>query len=242
VASAITYINRPCFAASMKLSIIMPAYNEEKDILKIIKKVRAVKLPIQKELIIVDDGSKDKTRKILSAVKSKDIKIFLHEKNKGKGAAIRTGLSKATGDIILVQDADDEYDPNEYDRLVEPLLNGAMVVFGSRFKGVHRPRYKFYYMGNKVLTLATNILYGSSITDMETCYKVFKREAIKGMVLRAKKFDFEPEITAKFLKRGYKIIEVPISYKSRSFKEGKKIKWTDGVKALWYLIKYRFSD
>ncbi|MFH1182274.1 MAG: glycosyltransferase family 2 protein [Candidatus Woesearchaeota archaeon] len=226
----------------MKLSIIMPAYNEEKDILKIIKKVQAVKLPMQKEIIIVDDGSRDKTREILSGVKGKEIRVILHEKNKGKGAAIRTGLSKATGDIILIQDADDEYDPNEYPKLIEPLLNSAMVVYGSRFYGRHIPRYRFYYLGNKVLTAATNLLYGGNISDMETCYKVFKREAIKGMVLRARRFDFEPEITAKFLKRGYKIVEVPISYKSRSFQEGKKIKWTDGIIALWYLIKYRFVD
>jgi glycosyltransferase involved in cell wall biosynthesis len=226
----------------MKLSIIMPAFNEEKDILKVIKKVQNVKLPMEKEIIVVDDGSKDRTREILSAIKSKEIKVILHEKNRGKGAAIRTGLSKATGDIILIQDADDEYDPSEYPKLIEPLLNGEMVVFGSRFHGGHVPRYKFYYLGNKLLTAATNLLYGSRINDMETCYKVFRREAIKGMVLRAKRFDFEPEITAKFLKRGYKIVEVPISYKSRSFQQGKKIKGSDGVKAFWYLIKYRFVD
>jgi glycosyltransferase involved in cell wall biosynthesis len=226
----------------MKLSIIMPAYNEEKGILKILKKVFAVKVPMQKEIIIVDDGSKDNTRKLLSKIKNKEVKVILHERNKGKGAAIRTGLSKATGDIILVQDADEEYDPSEYPRLIAPLLENAKVVYGSRFLKSHVPRYKFYYLGNKFLTIMTNLLYGGSISDMETCYKVFRREAIKGMVLRAKKFDFEPEITAKFLKRGYKIVEVPISYKSRSFNEGKKIRWTDGIIALWYLIKYRFSD
>lgn len=226
----------------MKLSIIMPVFNEEKNILKILRKVQAVKLPMDKEIIIIDDGSKDKTRELLSKIKSKGVKIFLHEKNKGKGAAIRTGLSKVSGDIILIQDADNEYDPNEYPELIEPLLKGAMVVYGSRLYGKHITRYQFYYLGNKVLTAVTNLLYGSNISDMETCYKVFKRVAIKGMVLRAKRFDFEPEITAKFLKRGYKIVDVPISYKGRSFQEGKKIKWTDGVIALWYLIKYRFVD
>ena len=226
----------------MKLSIIMPAYNEEKNILRVLKKVTSVKLPLKKEIIVVDDGSKDKTRQLLKKVKNKAVKVFFHEKNMGKGAAIRTGLSKASGDIILIQDADLEYDPNEYSKLLKPIMKGAKVVYGSRFHGKHHPRYHFYYLGNKLLTTITNILYGSSISDMETCYKVFRREAIKGMCLRAKRFDFEPEITAKFLKRGYKIVEVPILYKSRSFKEGKKITWRDGMKALFYLIKYRLVD
>ncbi|MBN2454539.1 glycosyltransferase family 2 protein [Candidatus Woesearchaeota archaeon] len=226
----------------MKLSIIMPAYNEEKNILGILKKVERVKLHFTKEIIIVDDGSKDRTREILKKIRKKQIKIFFHEKNRGKGAAIRTGISKASGDVILIQDADDEYDPNEYPKLLAPILKGATVVYGSRFTGRHHPRYRFYYLGNKILTLLTNFLYASRITDMETCYKVFRRDALNGVVLRAKRFDFEPEITAKLLKNSHNIVEVPISYRSRSFKEGKKITWKDGIKAMFYLVKYRFTD
>ena len=225
------------------LSIIIPVYDEEKTVLQIIKKVQQVKLPVQKELIIVDDGSKDRTREILKGIKEKNIRILYHEKNQGKGAAIRTGLKEAKGTILTIQDADLEYDPNDYNTLLESILNeNKKVVYGSRLKGHTKYMYLHHYLGNWALTLLTNILYGAVLTDMETCYKVFRREVINGMRLRAKRFDFEPEITAKILKRVYKITEVPIRFHARKFEEGKKISWKDGVKALFYLVKYRFMD
>ena len=231
----------------MKLSIIIPVYNEEKTILKVISKVKNQKLnKIKKEIIIVDDFSKDGTGKILSGLKNKDIKIFFHEKNQGKGAAIRTGLRHATGDVILIQDADLEYDPKEYPKLLKPIMDGkAKVVYGSRIEAIRRKiesMYKLHYFGNVFLTIVTNVLYGSKITDMETGYKLFRREVIKNIRLRARRFDFEPEITAKILKRGYRIEEIPIDFTGRKFREGKKITWRDGIKALLYLIKYRFVD
>ena len=231
----------------MKLSIIIPVYNEEKTILRVINKVKNQKIGrLKKEIIVIDDFSKDHTKKILLKLNSKNIKIFFHQKNKGKGAAIRTGLKHTTGDIILIQDADLEYNPQEYPKLIKPILQGqSKVVYGSRIEAIRKKienMYKLHYLGNVFLTLMTNTLYGSKITDMETGYKVFKKEVIKGMRLRAKRFDFEPEITAKILKRGYKIKEIPIDFMGRKFKEGKKITWVDGIKALGYLIRYRFSD
>jgi|TARA_Y100000310_G_scaffold149350_1_gene148636 glycosyltransferase involved in cell wall biosynthesis len=231
----------------MKLSIIIPAYNEEKTILEVIRKVKKAKLNnIIKEIVIVDDFSDDNTREILSDIKDSSIKIFFHQKNMGKGAAIRTGLKHATGDIILIQDADLEYSPAEYPKLLNPIMeNKTKVVYGSRLAAIKKnlkKMYKLHYFGNLFLTIMTNILYGAKITDMETGYKVFKKEVIKGIKLRAKKFDFEPEITAKILKKGYRIKEVPINFVGRKFNEGKKITWIDGVKALYYLIKYRFID
>jgi glycosyltransferase involved in cell wall biosynthesis len=231
----------------MKLSIIIPAYNEEKTILKVINKVKNTKVGnINIEIIIVDDFSTDDTKRILSKVKSKDLKVLFHQKNQGKGAAIRTGLKQVTGDIILIQDADLEYDPKEYKKLLDPILEGKVeVVYGSRVAAIKRnleKMYKLHYFGNLFLTIATNMLYGTKITDMETGYKVFRKEVIKNIRLKAKRFDFEPEITAKILKKGYKIKEVPIDFMGRKFKEGKKITWKDGVKAMYYLIKYRFSD
>ena len=231
----------------MKLSIIMPVYNEKNTIMQILKKVDSVKLKsIKKELIIVDDFSTDGTIDILK--KLKKYKIIFHEKNKGKGSAIRTGLKYATGDIITIQDADLEYDPNDYQKLLIPILeNKAQVVYGSRFLNKtfklswrNKIHQWFYYLGNNVLTLATNIIYFSNITDMETCYKVFKKDVIKSLNLKAERFDIEPEITAKTLRKGYKIYEVPITFNPRSFKEGKKINWKDGLKALFVLIKLRF--
>ena len=228
----------------MKLTIIIPAYNEEKTIKEVIRQVKNVNIgPITKEIIVVDDGSKDNTRKILSKIKDKNIKIIYHQKNAGKGAAIRTGIQKATGDIIMVQDADLEYSVDDYPKLLKPILDGkADVVYGTRFSGKHQPRYQLYYIGNKGLTVITNILFFSNISDMETCYKVFKSKVIKSIPLRARRFDFEPEITAKVLKRRVRLVEVPILYHCRAFSEGKKITWKDGVKAVWYLLKYRFSD
>ena len=231
----------------MKLSIIIPAYNEQGNIKEIISRVQNVKLEgITKEIIVVDDFSTDNTKKILSDIKDSSIKIFFHQKNQGKGASIRTGLRYANGDIILIQDADLEYDPKEYPALLKPILdNQAKVVYGSRMETIKKNMsnmYKLHYFGNIFLTLVTNVLYGTKISDMETGYKVFRKEVLEGISLRARRFDFEPEITAKILKKGYKIIEIPIGFTARKFEEGKKITWRDGVKALFYLIRYRFFD
>tara|TARA_B100000315_G_scaffold255976_1_gene300762 strand:- start:1001 stop:1672 length:672 start_codon:yes stop_codon:yes gene_type:complete len=223
----------------------MPAYNEEKTITKILDKVLAVKLDLEKEIVIVDDGSKDNTVKVVKEyMKSKKgIKLIDKGVNGGKGTAVREGLKHATGAIILIQDADLEYDPNDYPKLLKPILEGrTKVVFGSRFLGSHKARYTFYYFGNVILSFFTRILYFRNITDMETCYKAFTSEVKSALNLHATRFDIEPEITAKIIKKGFRIVEVPISYYSRSFEEGKKITWRDGLMALWYLFKYRFVD
>ena len=234
-----------------KLSIIIPVYNEKNTILKVIKKVKNIKTRnIKKELIVVDDFSTDNTRDILKRLNDKTVKVLYHKKNMGKGAAIRTAIAHSTGDIIAIQDADLEYEPANIVKLLQPILNGnADVVYGSRFLGKKlslfgsgKTMYPHHWIGNRGLTLITNILYFTSITDMETGYKVFKREVIKNINLKANRFDFEPEITAKILKKGYKIKEVPIDFTPRSFKEGKKITWKDGLKAAYYLLKYRFFD
>ncbi len=227
----------------MKLSIIIPVFNEEETILQVLNKIEKVKLNnIEKEIIIIDDFSTDGTREILQNIKK--YKIIYHEKNLGKGAAIKTGLKNISGDIILIQDADLEYDPKEYNKLLEPILtNQTKVVYGSRMLGEHKDMYSLHFFGNKFLTLATNIIYQCKITDMETGYKVFKNEVIEGLNLKARRFDFEPEITAKILKRGYKIKEVPIDFiNPRSFHQGKKITWKDGIKHFLYLLKYKFLN
>ncbi|MBU0686812.1 MAG: glycosyltransferase family 2 protein [Candidatus Margulisbacteria bacterium] len=225
----------------MKLSIIIPVYNEQNTLLEILKRVQA--LDLNKEIIIVDDYSTDRTREILSKYKEANTKIILQSKNQGKGAAIREGIKMAGGDYVIIQDADLEYNPQEILKLIKLVIDGqAQVVYGSRFKGKHVFRSLSHYLGNKLLTLITNLLYRTTLTDMETCYKLIPTDLIKQIPLRANRFDFEPEITAKILKRGYKITEVPISYDSRTFAQGKKISWKDGFAAIYALIKYKFKD
>ena len=228
-----------------KLSIIIPVYNEEKTLKEIIDRVKRVKLSnITKEIIVVDDFSKDDTRNILSKIKG--IKKVYHKKNMGKVAAIKTGLKNSTGDLVLIQDADLEYNPSDYPKLLKPIMqNKTKVVYGSRFEVIRKNlkyMYKLHYIGNLFLTFLTNLLYNTRITDMETGYKLLRKEVIDGITIKANGFDFEPEITAKLLKKGYKIIEVPIGFVGRHFDEGKKITWIDGIKAVYYLLKYRFSD
>jgi len=225
-----------------ELSVIMPVYNERATIEEILQRVQAVE--IDKEIVVVDDCSTDGTREYLQSLPpSSDLRLILHERNQGKGAAIRTGIRQATGTYVVFQDADLEYDPQDYLQLIKPLRQGkADVVYGSRFLGVHRVLLFLNYVANKMLTFLTNALYNCNLTDMETCYKMFRREIIQGIRIRSNKFDLEPEITAKVLKRKCRVFEVPISYAGRDYCEGKKITWFDGVMAFWTLIKYRFMD
>jgi glycosyltransferase involved in cell wall biosynthesis len=228
--------------SNMRLSVIIPVYNEAATIQEILKQVRAVNLA--REIIVVDDGSTDGTRDLLKPEESQPGTIVLyHARNQGKGAAVRTGFDHATGDILLIQDADLEYDPRDYPMLVRPIEEGRVkVVYGSRFLGPRKAMMFWHMLGNKFLTLLTNVLYNTILSDMETCYKVFRADVIKGIPLRSRRFEFEPEITAKVLKRRHRIFEVPISYYGREYDEGKKISWRDGPKAAWTLIKYRFVD
>ncbi len=231
----------------IKLSVIIPVYNEEKTIKKVIDKVKKVKLKnIKKEIIIVDNFSEDNTRNILKNLNDDSLKIFYHDKNMGKGTSIKTGFKNSTGDIILIQDADLEYNPDDYEKLLKPIIEDkAKVVYGSRIVATrNNPKnmYRLYYLGNLFLTFMTNLLYSAKISDMATGYKVFRKDVIKGINLKSKGFDFDTEITTKILKKGYKIYEVPISFVGRSFEEGKKITWMDGVKAAYYLLKYRCFD
>jgi len=226
-----------------KVSIIIPVYNEEKTIADVVQKVKGSTIKgWKKEIIIVDDGSTDRTATICK----KFIKECLYvqkKKNEGKGSAIVEGLKKATGDMILIQDADLEYSPNDYPTLLAPFEHAHVdVVYGSRFLGSHLSTMFVYELGNKFVTLATNILFNTNITDMETGYKVFRKSVLSGITIKAKRFDVEPELTAKILKKGYQIYEVPISYFGRKFEEGKKLTWKDGIVALWTLIKYRIVD
>ncbi len=227
----------------MKLSIIIPVYNEKKTIREIAKRVMAVKIPgVAKEMIIVDDKSTDGTREILAKIKNinPDFKIFYHEQNQGKGAAVQTGLSHATGDYIIIQDADLEYDPNDIPRLLKPIQEGkAEVVYGSRFTGEHRNMFFWHMIGNKLLSLATNLLYNTTLSDMEVCYKLFTKNVLQGINLQENRWGFDPEITSKVLKKGIRIYEVPISYTGREFYEGKKIHWKDSFRILWVLLKNR---
>jgi glycosyltransferase involved in cell wall biosynthesis len=223
----------------MLLSVIMPVYNEKNTLIEILNRIEAV--PVKKEIIIVDDGSKDGTRQILRDIKGQNVKVILHERNQGKGAAIKTGLTEATGDIVIIQDGDLEYDPMDYLKLIPLIQSGeAQVVYGSRTLGSNERSYHRYYWGGQFVTLVTNILYGLKITDEPTCYKMFKKEVIDRIKLDCTGFEFCPEVTAKVVRLGYTIHEVPISYHPRSFEEGKKIKWRDGLIAIWTLLKCRF--
>ena len=227
----------------MKLSVIIPVYNEVESIETILKRVQDTKLA--SEILIVDDGSKDGTRDILKKLDGKKgVRVILHEKNQGKGAAVRTGMTSATGDVLLIQDADLEYDPRDYPDLLKPIEEGvADVVYGSRFLGRARRVTMFWHqLANQLLTLITNILYNTILTDMETGYKVFRREVMSGMTIRANSFNFEPEFTAKILKRKYRIFEVPITFNPREYSQGKKIKMHDAFEAVWALLKYRFVE
>lgn len=225
----------------MRLSIIIPCYNEIRTIKECLNRVLSVDLgDIEKEIIIVDDGSTDGTREVLKKIKDNPVKTILHSRNLGKGSAIRTALHHITGDVVLIQDADLEYDPQDYHALVRPIVEGkAKVVYGSRALLPHQRSYWRYHWGGKFLTFLANLLYNAKITDESTCYKVFSTEVIKGVDLKCNKFEFCPEITAKVLRKGYKMYEVPIHYIPRSMKQGKKIRWMDGIIAIWTLVKYR---
>ena len=250
----------------MKLSVLIPCYNERETIREIVARVRAVdmhmrvrdgrfglptapdgtvELTVEKEIVIVDDGSQDGTRDILPELAAlPGVFVHYHERNRGKGAAVRTAIEHAAGDIMLVQDADLEYDPREYPALLQPIIEGrSKVVYGSRFLGGPRKAMLFWHMlGNKSLTLFTNILFDTILSDMETCYKVFTREVAQQLRLKSPGWGFDPEITAKILKRGYRIYEVPISYNGREYDEGKKISWRDGLTVMWTLLKYRLTE
>lgn len=230
----------------MKLSVVIPVYNEAATIKKVIARVQ--KVDINKEIILVDDFSCDGTRQILMNIEGDGVRVFFHEKNMGKGAALRTGFKHISGDLIIIQDADMEYDPQDYLKLVEPIRKGsADVVYGSRFLNrgylphCVRPFYLTHFIGNKMLNFLVYMLYNVRISDMETCYKMLKKEVLYEINLTADRFEIEPEITAQLLRRGYKIHEIPISYKPRDYREGKKISWKDGFIAIYTLLKYRFK-
>ncbi|MGO8870123.1 MAG: glycosyltransferase family 2 protein [Acidimicrobiales bacterium] len=224
------------------LSVIVPVFNERTTVAEVIRRIRAVELPVDVEVIVVDDGSSDGTDKVLTALGDSTVRVIRHPQNQGKGAAIRTGMAAVRGDLVLVQDADLEYDPQDWSKLLDPILRGkARVVYGSRFTGERKNMMPLHWIGNRFLSLVTNLLYSSTLSDMETCYKVFDRQVLAGITIESDRFEFEPEITAKVLRRGFRIYEVPISYAGREADEGKKITWRDGFGALKALVKYRFT-
>ncbi len=226
-----------------KLSVVMPVYNESETVEEIVRRVRAV--PMAKELIIVDDGSTDGTRELLKAMEGdEDVTVLYHQRNRGKGAALQTGFEQVGGDVVIVQDADLEYDPADYPALLEPILDGrADVVYGSRFLGgPHRVLYFWHYVGNRFLTVLSNMLSNLNLSDMETCYKAFRREVLEEISIKSDRFGFEPEFTMKVAKKGFVVYEVPVSYSGRTYAEGKKITWKDGVAALWKIFRFRLAD
>jgi glycosyltransferase involved in cell wall biosynthesis len=224
------------------ISVIIPVFNERETIFEVVQRVQ--KQPFDKEIIIVDDCSADGTTEMLKQTDWPDnVHVFFHKKNMGKGAALRTGIPHASKAITIIQDADLEYNPDDFGVVLKPILDGvADVVYGSRFLGIHRSFMLHHYIGNKLLTFMTNILYNNILTDMETGYKAFRTEIIQSVKIRSNRFDFEPEITAKVLKKGYRIYEVPIYYAGRDYAEGKKITWRDGFSAMWALVRFRFTN
>jgi glycosyltransferase involved in cell wall biosynthesis len=228
-----------------KLSVVVPVFNERNTVVEVLRRMRSVELPdgVEREIIVVDDGSNDGTRDVLKQLGDSTVRVVLHERNQGKGAAVRTGFSHATGEYILIQDADLEYDPEDWPKLLNPVIRGkARVVYGSRFTGERRNMMLLHWIGNRFLSMTTNVLFNTTLSDMETCYKLLERELVNSLHLQSNKFDIEAEISAKVLKRGIRIYEVPISFSGREFDEGKKITWRDGFAALYTLVKYRFQD
>jgi glycosyltransferase involved in cell wall biosynthesis len=228
----------------MKLTVVIPVFNEKSTILEIIRRVEEVPLSLEKEIVVVDDFSGDGTREILQGLGLPGVTVVFHDRNRGKGAALRTGFARAAGDIVLIQDADLEYNPSEYPGLLAPILDGrADVVYGSRFLGgEHRVLLFWHSVGNKFLTRLSNMVSNLNLTDMETCYKVFRREILEKLRLKSERFGIEPEITIKIAKLGCRIYEVPISYSGRDYSEGKKIGWKDGLAAFFHILRYKFFD
>ena len=229
----------------MKLSIVMPVYNEERTLEEIVSRVLAT--PFDKEIVLVDDGSKDRSREILAELEKKheEVRVILHEVNRGKGGALATGFKEVSGDVVLIQDADLEYNPSDYPALMKPIQEAdADVVYGSRFliRDYARVHLFWHYMGNRFLTFLSNIFTGLNLTDMETCYKMFRREVIQRIDIKSKRFTVEPELTAKVARMRLRVYEVPISYAGRGYREGKKITWRDGIAALYAIVRYRFWD
>jgi len=225
-----------------KLSVIVPVFNERQTVVEIVRRMRAVDLPLELEILMVDDASSDGTGSALSYLEDSTVRVLRHNENRGKGAAIRTALPYASGDLIIIQDADLEYDPEDWLLLLAPVFKGrAQVVYGSRFTGERRNMMYWHWVGNRFLSWITNVLYNTTLSDMETCYKLFEREVLQGLTIESDRFEFEPEITAKVLRRGYRIYEVPISYTGRDTDEGKKITWKDGFGALTTLVRFRIK-